>query len=71
MLRRLAAAAGSLLLLVAAGFALAQDLAPIPPLKTRVTDTTGTLTAQQAADLERRIADFEARKGSQIGCWSC
>lgn len=67
MLRRLSAAAGGLFLLVAAGFALAQDLAPIPPLKTRVTDTTGTLTAQQAADLERRIADFEARKGSQIG----
>jgi uncharacterized protein len=67
MLRRLSAAAGSLFLLVAAGCALAQDLAPIPPLKTRVTDTTGTLTAQQAADLERRIADFEARKGSQIG----
>jgi uncharacterized protein len=66
MLRRLSAAAGSLLLVVATGFALAQDLAPIPPLKTRVTDTTGTLTAQQAADLERRIADFEARKGSQI-----
>jgi uncharacterized protein len=66
MLRRLSAAAGSLLLVVATGFALAQDLAPIPPLKMRVTDTTGTLTAQQAADLERRIADFEARKGSQI-----
>ncbi len=65
-LRRLSAAAGSLLLLVAAGFALAQDLAPLPPLKARVTDTTGTLTAQQAADLEQRIADFEARKGSQI-----
>jgi len=66
MFRRLSAAAGTLLLLLATGCALAQDLAPVPPLKTRVTDTTGTLTAQQAADLERRIAEFEARKGSQI-----
>ena len=40
---------------------------PVPPLKGRVTDLTGTLTA--AADrqtLERSLAAFEARKGSQI-----
>jgi uncharacterized protein len=67
MLRRLAAVAGGVLLAVAllAG-ASAQDLAPIPALKARVTDATGTLSAQQIADLERRLADFEARKGSQI-----
>ncbi|MGH8696047.1 MAG: TPM domain-containing protein, partial [Burkholderiales bacterium] len=46
--------------------AQAQGLVPIPPLTTRVNDLTGTLTAQQAADLERQLAAFEARKGSQI-----
>ena len=46
--------------------AQAQDLVPVPPLKARVNDLTGTLTAQQAADLERQLAAFEARKGSQI-----
>jgi uncharacterized protein len=39
---------------------------PIPPLKARVTDLTGTLNAGQAAALEAKIAAFEARKGSQI-----
>lgn len=58
---------GSLLLSIAllAG-ASAQDLVPVPPLKGRVTDLTGTLTATQVADLERSLAAFEARKGSQI-----
>lgn len=31
-----------------------------------VTDLTGTFTAQQAAQLERRLRAFEARKGAQI-----
>ena len=39
---------------------------PVPPLTARVTDLTGTLNAQQTADLESRIAAFEARRGSQI-----
>lgn len=38
----------------------------VPPLEARVTDLTGTLTGEQIAALERRLADFEARKGSQI-----
>ena len=38
----------------------------LPPLSARVTDVTGTLTAQQRAALEERLAAFEARKGSQI-----
>ena len=46
--------------------ARAQDLVPVPPLKGRVTDLTGTLSADQVADLERSLAAFEARKGSQI-----
>jgi uncharacterized protein len=38
----------------------------IPPLKARVTDLTGTLSAEQQATLERTLAAFEQRKGSQI-----
>ncbi|MCX7138461.1 MAG: YgcG family protein [Proteobacteria bacterium] len=38
----------------------------IPPLKERVTDLTGTLSAQQQATLEQTLAAFETRKGSQI-----
>ena len=64
---RRAALLGSLLLSIAlSGGAGAQDLVPVPPLKSRVTDLTGTLTATQVADLERSLAAFEARKGSQI-----
>ncbi len=39
---------------------------PVPPLKARVTDLTGTLTASQQASLEQTLQAFEARKGSQI-----
>lgn len=64
---RLAALIGAFLLWVALlGGAWAQDLVPVPPLKGRVTDLTGTLTADQIADLERSLAAFEARKGSQV-----
>ncbi len=38
----------------------------VPPLKGRVTDLTGTLTAEQSASLEQMLQSFEARKGSQI-----
>jgi len=44
--------------------ALAQ--VPVPPLKARVTDLTGTLNGQQRSALEQTLAEFEARKGSQI-----
>jgi len=40
--------------------------ADIPPLKTRVTDTTGTLNAQQSSALEQTLEEFEKRKGAQI-----
>ena len=64
---RLAALASTLLLAVlAGGGALAQALRPIPPLATRVTDLTGTLTVAQQAQIESRLADFESRKGAQI-----
>jgi len=38
----------------------------VPPLRARVTDLTKTLSAAQVATLERELADFEARKGSQL-----
>jgi uncharacterized protein len=39
---------------------------PVPALEKRVTDLTGTLTAEQQAGLESRLAAFEQKKGSQI-----
>jgi len=57
-------------LLLGAGLAALPGAAcadvPVPPLKTRVTDLTGTLNAQQQGELEARIAAFESRRGSQI-----
>ncbi|MBI4191782.1 MAG: YgcG family protein [Betaproteobacteria bacterium] len=50
--------------LFAASLAIA-DIA-IPPLKSRITDLTSTLSGDQRAALERTLAAFEARKGSQI-----
>lgn len=51
--------------LFAWGNVLAADLA-VPPLKARVTDLTTTLTAEQRAALENKLAAFEQKKGSQI-----
>src|SRR2546422_4255121 len=55
-------AAGVLL----AGLASARAEVAVPPLKARVTDLTGTLSGTQQQDLERRLREFESRKGSQI-----
>ena len=65
---RLPAARGALALacVIAAGGAIAQDLQPVPPLTARVTDTTGTLTAEQKAALEAKLAAFEREKGAQV-----
>jgi uncharacterized protein len=41
-------------------------LQPIPKLTARVTDLTGTLTAEQQSALEQKLAAFEAAKGSQL-----
>jgi uncharacterized protein len=38
----------------------------VPPLTARVTDLTGTLSAQQKASLEQTLQAFETGKGSQI-----
>jgi uncharacterized protein len=43
-----------------------QGLQPIPKLSARVTDLTGTLTAEQQTALEQKLAAFEAAKGSQF-----
>ena len=63
---RLAAWLLSVLLLVAAGFAGADEQAAIPALAARVTDLTGTLTADQKGRLETKLEAFERAKGSQI-----
>jgi uncharacterized protein len=47
-----------------AAFAAAQIA--VPPLKGRVNDLTGTLSAQQQQALEQTLAEFEGRKGAQI-----
>ena len=44
----------------------AHGLQPIPKLTARVTDLTGTLTAEQQTALEQKLAAFEAAKGSQL-----
>lgn len=63
---RLLSAVAALIFCGAGSVATAQALQPIPKLEARVTDLTGTLTAGQQAELEQRLADFEARKGAQI-----
>ena len=47
--------------------ALAAAQVAVPPLTGRVNDLTGTLNAQQRAALEQTLAEFESRKGAQIG----
>ena len=51
----------SLLLAAAAAAQVA-----VPPLKARVNDLTGTLSAEQRSALEQTLAEFEKRKGAQI-----
>ena len=38
----------------------------VPALKTRITDLTGTLTAQQTRQLDSQLASLEQRKGAQV-----
>lgn len=45
---------------------MAFALVEVPQLTTRITDLTGTLSAQQQSALEAKLAAFEAKKGSQI-----
>ena len=46
--------------------ALAAAQVAVPPLNERVTDLTGTLSAEQRSALEQTLAEFEKRKGTQI-----
>jgi uncharacterized protein len=55
------------LLLGACNVLFAQNLQPVPPFSSRVVDLTGTLNAEQSAQLEQKLAAFQDRKGSQIG----
>ncbi|MGV8933429.1 MAG: TPM domain-containing protein [Gallionellaceae bacterium] len=52
-------------LLLLSSSAFAEEVA-VPQLTVRVTDLTGTLTAEQRNTLEQRLQQFEAQKGSQI-----
>jgi uncharacterized protein len=56
----------AVLLTLGAGAVPAQQPIVVPPLTARVTDLTGTLPAAEQAALDGRLADLEARKGSQI-----
>ncbi len=44
----------------------AQQLVPVPPLVSPVTDVTGTLAPDQIAALEAKLRAFEQAKGSQV-----
>ena len=44
----------------------AQTLQPLPTITSRVTDTTGTLSSSQIAQLESQLRALEEKKGSQI-----
>jgi len=62
LLPRLVAA----LLLLGPGVLPGQATVAVPPLTGPVVDQTGTLSATEQAELERRLLDLEARKGSQL-----
>lgn len=42
------------------------EMVAVPPLAARVTDLTGTLSAEQKSALEQVLADYEQQRGSQI-----
>jgi uncharacterized protein len=49
-----------------ATLALAQGVLPLPELRARVMDQTGTLDAASVAAIEAKLAAFEQSKGSQV-----
>ena len=51
---------------LACALALAQELAPIPPLQGRVIDSTDTLQPAQRQAMEQHLANVERELGSQI-----
>lgn len=62
---RLLASFGALLLLAGLALGVRAEV-PVPPLKSPVTDLTGTLSAVEVGALEQKLLAFEKRKGSQI-----
>jgi uncharacterized protein len=61
---RIARVGAGLILLL--GAALASADVAVPALTARVTDLTGTLSGGAVARIEAKLADLEAKKGSQI-----
>jgi uncharacterized protein len=61
---RIGRVGAGLALLLAAALAAA-DVA-VPPLTARVIDLTGTLSGGAVSRIEAKLADLEAKKGSQI-----
>ena len=57
---------GWLWLATAAAPALGQALVDVPPLRSPVTDLTGTLTADQSSALDAKLRAFEKARGSQV-----
>ena len=57
---------GLLMLLLLAAGTQAQDVQAVPPLKARVVDTIGWLSAAEREALEQKLAAFEAQAGPQI-----
>ncbi|WP_066261892.1 TPM domain-containing protein [Hydrogenophaga flava] len=64
--RRVRALGVGVLWLLWAALAWAQAVLPVPELRSRLIDQTGTLDAAQQASLESRLAAFEAQRGTQI-----
>jgi uncharacterized protein len=65
-MKRAPGLAAALFLLAALAALPVQAQAPLPELRARVTDLTGTLSAGERRALERRLEAFEKKKGSQI-----
>lgn len=55
-----------ILLALLLSIVVAQDLAPIPPLKARVTDLAGMLQPEQQVALEKTLQEHEAKTGNQV-----
>lgn len=56
-------------MLLLSGLPFAADITepiPVPKLSAHVIDQTGTLTADERARIDRKLADFEAKRGSQV-----
>jgi len=68
LIPRLAAAAraAAALLLFAVPSLHAQELVPVPPLASPVTDVAGIFTPDQSAALDAKLRAFEQAKGSQV-----